>query len=97
MLKALILTAFYTCKAYFTDGIYLDIDALVTLAVEWGLDGERARQAITNPQNLETVVAKNKHWRNNGVAGIRLKQRVKLFLKLKQKEEWLLKFSAHEV
>ena len=56
-------------QAYFTDGIYLDDDNLVSIAADLGLDSAEARKVIANKENLENIVGRNKHWRNSGVKG----------------------------
>eukprot|EP00035_Acanthoeca_spectabilis_P025142 m.457042 g.457042 ORF g.457042 m.457042 type:complete len:133 (-) comp21176_c0_seq1:309-707(-) len=44
-------------KAYFTDGIYPDLENLVTLAAEVGLDPEAARAHMSDQTAIEAVQA----------------------------------------
>jgi len=58
-------------RAYFIDGRYVgDVDTLVTIATECGLDGDAARAAITDPARLEAVAAQDADARRQGISGV---------------------------
>lgn len=58
-------------KAYFVDGVFIgDIDVLVAIAVECGLDGESTRAVITQQVTLDQVAAQDANAREQGVTGV---------------------------
>jgi len=58
-------------KAYFTDGVYPDVENLVTLAGGVsGLDVDGVRMAVTNQERLNQVKQKAKQNSDKGVTGV---------------------------
>lgn len=58
-------------RAYFIDGRYVgNVDTLVAIATECGLDGDAARAAITDPARLEAVAAQDADARRQGISGV---------------------------
>jgi predicted DsbA family dithiol-disulfide isomerase len=58
-------------KAYFVDGVFIgDIDVLVSIAVECGLDAESARAVITQQVTLDQVAAQDASARAQGITGV---------------------------
>ncbi len=56
-------------QIYFTDGVYLDTETLVSVAKEFGFDAEKTRKYITDPDNLDRLAAKARVWRTKEVKG----------------------------
>ena len=58
-------------KAYFVDGVFIgDIDVLVAIAVECGLEAESTRAVITQQVTLDQVAAQDANVREQGVTGV---------------------------
>mmetsp|Transcript_118833 Transcript_118833/g.177629 ORF Transcript_118833/g.177629 Transcript_118833/m.177629 type:complete len:144 (-) Transcript_118833:402-833(-) len=57
-------------RAYFTDGIYPDVDNLATLAAEVGLDQEEVRRVLTSGKHEEQVVREATSYASSGVSGV---------------------------
>ena len=58
-------------KAYFVDGEFIgDIDVLVAIAVDCGLDAESTRAVITQQVTLDQVAAQDVSVRQQGVTGV---------------------------
>jgi len=57
-------------RAYFTDGLYPDVDNLVQLAAEVGMDGEEARGVLESGQHEEQVLKEVRGYSRGGVSGV---------------------------
>ena len=58
-------------KAYFVDGQFIgDIDVLVAIAAECGLDAEATRAVLTEPATLDQIAAQDANVRQQGVTGV---------------------------
>ncbi|MEO8543088.1 MAG: DsbA family oxidoreductase [Burkholderiaceae bacterium] len=58
-------------KAYFIENRFIgDVDVLVQIAVDAGLDGDAARAFITDPAQLQNVAAADARVREMGVSGV---------------------------
>jgi predicted DsbA family dithiol-disulfide isomerase len=58
-------------KAYFMDSRFIgDVEVLVDIAVQTGLDGQAARTFITDPQTLQQIAAADGHARSQGITGV---------------------------
>ncbi|MEO7941405.1 MAG: DsbA family oxidoreductase [Burkholderiaceae bacterium] len=58
-------------KAYFIENRFIgDVDVLVQIAVDAGLDGDAARVFITDPAQLQSVAAADARVREMGVSGV---------------------------
>jgi predicted DsbA family dithiol-disulfide isomerase len=58
-------------KAYFVDGRFVgDIDVLVAIAAECGLDAEATRAVLSEPSTLEQIAALDASVRRQGISGV---------------------------
>ena len=58
-------------KAYFVDGAFIgDIDVLVAIAAECGLDAEATRAVITQQVTLDQIAAQDANVRQQGITGV---------------------------
>ncbi len=58
-------------RAYFTDGASIDeLDTLVDIALNCGLSGRDAKQAILDPGNHNAVLLADRQARQNGITGV---------------------------
>jgi len=58
-------------KAYFIDGRFVgDIDVLVAIAAECGLDAEATRAVLSEPSTLEQIAALDASVRRQGISGV---------------------------
>ncbi len=58
-------------KAYFVDGQFIgDLDVLVAIAAECGLDAEATRAVLTEPETLQQIAAQDASVRQQGVTGV---------------------------
>lgn len=57
-------------KAYFTDGMYPDVEYVVTLAKKCGLDGDEVKAYIENPENQSKTRSKAIKNAEGGVSGV---------------------------
>lgn len=58
-------------KAYFVDGRFIgDIDVLVAIAAECGLDAEATRAVLSEPSTLEQIAALDASVRRQGISGV---------------------------
>ena len=58
-------------KAYFVEGRFVgDLEVLVQIALDAGLDGDAARVFVTDPQQLQAVADADQRVREMGVGGV---------------------------
>lgn len=58
-------------KAYFVDGRFVgDIEVLVAIAAECGLDAEATRAVLSEPSTLEQIAALDASVRRQGISGV---------------------------
>lgn len=58
-------------KAYFIDGRFVgDIDVLVAIATECGLDAEATRAVLSEPSTLDQIAALDASVRRQGISGV---------------------------
>jgi len=57
-------------KAYFTDGIYPDVENLTKIAESCGLDKNRATQVMTDKSKLDAAFEAAVEWSRKGVSGV---------------------------
>lgn len=58
-------------SAYFVNGEFIgDVDVLVAIAVECGLDAEATRAVLTEPATLEQIAAQDASVRQQGITGV---------------------------
>ena len=58
-------------KAYFVDGRFIgDIEVLVAIAAECGLDAEATRAVLSEPSTLEQIAALDASVRRQGISGV---------------------------
>jgi predicted DsbA family dithiol-disulfide isomerase len=58
-------------KAYFIENRFIgDVDVLVQIAIDAGLDGDAARTFITDPEQLQNVSAADARVREMGISGV---------------------------
>ena len=58
-------------RAYFVDGEFIgDIDVLVSIAQECGLDASATRAALKEPAMLEQIAAQDANVRQQGISGV---------------------------
>lgn len=58
-------------KAYFVESRFVgDLEVLVQIALEAGLDGDAARAFITDPQQLQAVADADRRMREMGIGGV---------------------------
>ena len=58
-------------KAYFVDGRFIgDIEVLVAIAAECGLDAEATRAVLSEPSTLEQIAALDSSVRRQGISGV---------------------------
>lgn len=58
-------------QAYFIENRFIgDVDVLVNIAVDAGLDGDAARAFITDPEQLQDVAAADARVREMGISGV---------------------------
>lgn len=68
-IKNTIVEAIY--KAYFSDGLNIsDIDLLVTIGTEAGMDAAQTRQQLSSDAALNTVIAESTFARLNGITSV---------------------------
>lgn len=57
-------------QSYFTNGIYLDTDALVSIAEEVGFQPAEVKEYINKEEVRENVLKQYKSWSSKGVSGV---------------------------
>jgi predicted DsbA family dithiol-disulfide isomerase len=58
-------------KAYFIENRFIgDVEVLVQIAIDAGLDGDAARAFITDPEQLQNVAAADTRVREMGISGV---------------------------